>query len=330
MTERPSPSADVPAVGARAPDFFIVGHPKSGTTALYRMLRSHPQIYMPALKEPLFFASDMRPSLQRGAKPRFPATYEEYLTLFAAAAPDQRAGEATPSYLRSHVAAEAIAQAQPAARIIAIFREPASFVRSLHLQRRQEHVESEPELARALALEERRRQERLKVDPRDRPLMLLYSEFVRYVEQLRRYHAVFPREQVMALIYDDFRRDNDATVRSVLRFLDVDDTVPIHTTEANPTVAVRSHRLERLIRGAQSGRGPLSRPAHALLTTLTPQDLRRKLFYPLRKRIIYRNPQPTDEHVMNDVRRRFKGEVEALSQYLDRDLITLWGYDSLD
>jgi hypothetical protein len=33
----------------RVPDFFIVGHHKSGTTALHRMLRSHPQVFMPAL-----------------------------------------------------------------------------------------------------------------------------------------------------------------------------------------------------------------------------------------------------------------------------------------
>jgi hypothetical protein len=28
------------------------------------------------------------------------------------------------------------------------------------------------------------------------------------------------------------------------------------------------------------------------------------------------------------LRRRFKGEVQALSEYLDRDLVTLWGYDA--
>jgi len=31
----------------RIPDFFIIGHHKSGTTALYEMLRRHPQIYLP-------------------------------------------------------------------------------------------------------------------------------------------------------------------------------------------------------------------------------------------------------------------------------------------
>ena len=35
--------------GSRVPDFFIVGHAKCGTTALYEMLRAHPQIYMPYL-----------------------------------------------------------------------------------------------------------------------------------------------------------------------------------------------------------------------------------------------------------------------------------------
>ncbi len=72
-----------------------------------------------------------------------------------------------------------------------------------------------------------------------RPQGLLYSEHVRYVEQLRRYHAVFAREQVLVLIYDDFRADNEATVRRVLRFLDVDDTAPIEAVEANPTVGIR-------------------------------------------------------------------------------------------
>jgi hypothetical protein len=33
---------------------------------------------------------------------------------------------------------------------------------------------------------------------------------------------------------------------------------------------------------------------------------------------------------MRELRRRFKGEVEAISEYLGRDLITLWGYDRVD
>ena len=38
---------------------------------------------------------------------------------------------------------------------------------------------------------------------------------------------LFGRERVLVLIYEDYRRDNEATVRSVLRFLEVDENVPI-------------------------------------------------------------------------------------------------------
>src|SRR5437588_5962186 len=130
----------------RVPDFFIVGHHKSGTTALYEMLRRHPQIFMPDLKEPRFFASDLRPQFEPKSSGIAPRTWEDYLDLFAAARPEQRVGEASPAYLRSSVAAEAIAAAQPGARCIAILREPASFVRSLHLQLVQEHAELEKDL----------------------------------------------------------------------------------------------------------------------------------------------------------------------------------------
>lgn len=80
----------------RVPDFFIVGHQKCGTTALYLMLQHHPQIYMPAEKEPRFFIRELRPRPRKGKKPTRPSTVAEYLAMFADARPDQRAGEASP------------------------------------------------------------------------------------------------------------------------------------------------------------------------------------------------------------------------------------------
>ena len=206
-------SAGPAEVLGRVPDFFILGHPKSGTTALYEMLRRHPQIFMPALKEPAFFATDLRSRFQRKAAGPLPVTLAQYLSLFDAAAPEQLVGEASSSYLVSAHAARAIAELQPGARLIAILREPASFLRSLHLQLLQNHIETERSLRRALALEPARRQGRRIPRRSPRPQALLYSERVRYVEQLRRYRAVFPEEQLLVLIYDDFRAENEATVR---------------------------------------------------------------------------------------------------------------------
>lgn len=95
---------------ARFPDFFIVGHKKSGTTALYEMLRSHPQMFMPAQKDSHFFATDRRPTAANPRDGRLPRTMDEYLLLFAGAAPEQRVGEAsgasrTPSHAQPRSAA---------------------------------------------------------------------------------------------------------------------------------------------------------------------------------------------------------------------------------
>jgi ATP-binding cassette subfamily B protein len=325
------PRAPVPPAPARPaatpgmPDFFIVGHPKCGTTALYEMLRAHPQIHMPACKEPWFFADELheRSPPRPGGTPR---TLAEYLALFAGARPEQRVGEASALYLWSRTAADRIAELRPDARIVAILREPASFLRSLHLQFVQTYVETEGDLRKALALEDdRRRGERL--PPHSYwPRALLYSDHVRYVEQLRRYHVVFPREQVLVLIYDDFRAANEATVRRVLRFLDADETVPVALAEANPTVRARSQRLHELVHAVTVGQGPASGAAKATIKAVAGRRLRRGALHAVQRNVVFTAPRAPDEALMSELRERYRGEVAALSEYIDRDLLSLWGY----
>ncbi len=326
MTRSTEQAQAAPVTRGRMPDFFIVGHSKSGTTALYEMLRAHPQIYLPEMKEPIFFA----PELPREAhRYRAPETIEEYLALFAAAGPEQRVGEASASYLRSPEAAARIAMARPDARIVAILREPASFLRSFHLQCVQAHYETERDLGRALALEpERRKGRRL---PRRSlwPQELLYSDHVRYVEQLRRFGEHFPPEQMLVLIYDDFRADNEATVRRVLRFLDVDGAVPVAGTEANPTVSMRSQRMDDLLYTLSTGQGRLAGMVKRAVTAVTPAGARRRALTLVQRRLVFGDPPEPDEALMLELRRRFKPEVQALSEYLGRDLVALWGYDRL-
>ncbi len=312
----------------RMPDFFIVGHHKSGTTALYHMLRLHPQIYMPDVKEPSFFLSELPARFRKRKSAHRPDTLEEYLSLFAAAGAEQRVGEASASYLWSRTAAAAIAEVQPDARIIAILREPASFLRSLHLQFLRNHAETEKDLRKAIDLEELRHEGEALPRYSTRPQALLYSEQVRYVEQLRRYHAVFPAEQVLVLIYDDYRADNDGTVRRVLRFLDVDDTSPIEVVEANPAARVRSPRLHSFVRSLYLGQDPSTKVLKTGIKALTPRRLRHDALA-VQHRFQRGKPRPPDEELMRELRTRYKGEVVALSEYLDRDLVKLWGYDSI-
>jgi hypothetical protein len=319
------------AAGRRVPDFFIVGHEKCGTTALYMMLRAHPQIYMPDLKEPRFFAPELRSRFRDRATEEVKRlhTLDGYLSLFDDARPEQMAGEASPNYLRSTTAAGRIAEVQPDARIIAILREPAAFLSSFHLQSVDTHLEEEPDFRKALALEDSRREGRNSPRRCHSPQALLYSEHVRYVEQLRRYHAVFPREQVLVLVYEDFRRDNEATARRVLRFLGLDEQVPLEPVETKPLQAVRSMRLHQLRQALWVARNnPAAAPRFwRILNALTPAHIRSDAAWALWRRLLHTTPPARDEALMLELRRRFKPEVVALSEYLDRDLVAEWGYD---
>ncbi len=332
-------SATEPLAQGRVPDFYIVGHAKCGTTALYEMLRRHPQIYMPdyklgAGKEPWYFARENPNPQTSGERSieftgRNMGTFEDYLTLFKDARPDQRVGEASSSYLWSRTAAARIAAVEPNARIIAIIREPASFLRSLHLQLLENHHEAVQDFRTAVELDEERRNNRHIPSFAYWPAALIYSDRVRYVEQLERYHAVFSPEQILVLIYDDFRADNEGTVRRIRRFLEVDDTQPIEVLDANPTIGLRSVRLDAFRRAVHSGQVPVLSQLRSVLKVLTTRRMREAALYPLQRRLIYSKPPPPDEQFMLELRRRFKGEAVALGEYLDRDLVKLWGYDKL-
>jgi hypothetical protein len=329
----PAPPAALGSSHSRVPDFFIVGAPKCGTTALHKTLRLHPQIYMPQLKEPRFLASDMRPRAEYADGPRevgYPKTFEEYLALFDAATREQRVGEATTTYLWSRTAAEQIAALAPDARIIAIVREPASFLRSLHLTFVKGRNETVKDLRKAMSLQDARREGRQIPRGSHRPQLLQYSEHVHYMEQLSRYRAHLPAEQLLVLIYDDFLQDNEAMVRRILRFLEVDDEAPLDLASANVTTStVRSYQVKDAVHTVSTGRGPVSRAAKAAVKALTTHRLRRGAIGTIQRRVVVAEPPPPDERFMLELRRRFKPEVVALSEYLDRDLVSLWGYDEL-
>jgi len=312
----------------RLPDFFIVGHAKCGTTALTKMLKAHPRISIP-VKEPRYFAPELRTRYwrPRSNREKRPRTLQAYRALFAGAGAEQLVGEATPSYLRSATAAAGIAEVRPDARIVAILREPAAFLRSFHLQLLRNYDENQKSFRRALELEPLRKQGRRMPPFSQAPSGLLYSEHVRYVEQLERFHAAFGRERVLILIYDDLRADNERTVRRVLQFLGLDwGECQVPHYELDPLKMPRSVILDQLTRLAAYA--PHSRALSPLLKAAAKTGVGR--LGPLWKRAVYEDTPPPEAELMLALRRRFKGEVEAASEYLGRDLVALWGYDRLD
>ena len=75
----------------KKPDFFIVGAPRCGTTALCQYLDEHPEIYISKPKEPCFFDHDLSPTTLK---------YKEYLELFEPGY-HQLCGEGSTWYLFS-------------------------------------------------------------------------------------------------------------------------------------------------------------------------------------------------------------------------------------
>ena len=60
------------------------------------------------------------------------------------------------------------------------------------------------------------------------------------------------------------------------------------------------------------------------------EHVRTEVLPAMRRRVVYAELERPDERFMLELRGRFKGEVVALSEHLDRDLVGLWGYDGLD
>jgi hypothetical protein len=210
-----------------APDFFIVGAPKCGTTALDAYLAAHPSIFM-AEKEQHFFGSDLQRAWSRPSK-------DEYLRSFTGSELAERRGEGSVWYLMSQYAAEEIHAFDPRARIVVMLRNPIDMLPSLHSQTLLSHAEDIEDFVEALSAESDRRQGK-RIPPHCTfPAALLYRETVRFKQQLERYLAVFERSQIHVVLFDDFASDTHSAYRGVLDFLGVDSTFApsLHIVNAN-------------------------------------------------------------------------------------------------
>lgn len=209
------------------PNFFIVGAPKSGTTSMHNYLAQHPDVFMSRNKEPCFLAPDF-------SSPAYPQTEEEYLRCFEGYSSESRVGESTSTYLYSKLAAKRIHEYAPDAKIIAMVRNPVDLVLSLHAQRLKEGSENIARLEDALEAESDRRQgKRIPVGFRYPKEYLLYREFGKYAEQLKRYFKEFGEESVHVIIFEDFKRDTANEFTKVCHFLNI-------STEFKPDMRIHN------------------------------------------------------------------------------------------
>lgn len=246
------------------PEFFIVGAPKCGTTAMADYLGQHPEIGMCPRKETHVFATDLseRMAMRRGQRPM---DRERFLELFAGLQGERLRGEASVWHLYSATAASEIAAFQPDAKIIVMLRSPVEMLPSLHSQFVFVGIEPEEDFAAALALDAER--ERTGPPPGFPPRS--YRSAVRYAEQLRRYLDVFGRERVHVIVYDEFRDDTLGAYRETCRFLGVEPGFEPNLEIVNPNKRVRSRAMRRFVRKPPEWVRPL-------LHRITTEPMRRR------------------------------------------------------
>ena len=79
------------------PNFIIIGAMKAATTSLYTYLKQHPDVFMPANKEPMFFNNFQKTTdfKVHGRTTKKITTFEEYYALFKGATNEKAIGEAS-------------------------------------------------------------------------------------------------------------------------------------------------------------------------------------------------------------------------------------------
>ncbi len=200
----------------RKPDFFIVGAPKCGTTALHTYLGEHPNVFVCTPKEPNYFATDFPTQ-------RYVRNHDAYLGLYRAATPRHTViGEASAWYLYSGEAIANIRKFEPNARIIAMVRNPVDMLPSLHRMLMFNFAEDVEDLETAWDLQDARRAGHSLPRNRNRRFdvsTLQYSQVCQLGCQIQRLKSVFHDDQVLIIPFDDFTADTQAVYNQVLQFL---------------------------------------------------------------------------------------------------------------
>ncbi|HEX2218358.1 MAG TPA: sulfotransferase domain-containing protein [Gemmatimonadales bacterium] len=293
------------------PSFFIVGAPKCGTTALYEYLRPHPNVFMPEIKEPHFFAKDL------GTYPRI-KTLDDYRALFAGAT-DQHleVGEASVYYLRSTVAIPNIREFNPAAKLIAMFRNPVDMVYSLHSQLLHVSEETVADFATAWRLQERRARG-LDVPPHIRsPLLVQYYQVGQFGTQTERLLSCFPREQVKLILYDDFAASPQRVYDEVIAFLGVPHDGRSEFPRINENKTARVPWLRRFYRKPPPALREAVRSLKRAVGGQTISAAKKKLV--ALNTVRERRPPMTPE-LRAELVAAFRDEVALLGRLMNRDL----------
>ncbi|MFQ5889870.1 MAG: sulfotransferase [Gemmatimonadota bacterium] len=281
----------------KAPNFFILGAAKSGTTTLYRLLSEHPQIFLTRQKETYFFSDEQYFSKGLAAYLR---------NHFNGAGGYPVRGEATANYFHSPdlVAPRLLAAFGPGLRFAVMLRDPVKRAWSHYLHMVRLSAENRPfeEAVRDIG-------GNISRGWRD------YFSDGLYARQLARWYGIFPRENFIFFLTTDLAEDWERVARKAFSFLGVDPDVRIpQRLTRNVAGEVRYRWLARLLNDA---------PKWARrLRVAVPYHLRQQI----RDVINLWNKRPLTENLIIDqeterfLREQYAPDVVRLQDLIGRNL----------
>lgn len=216
------------------PNFLCVGAQKAGTTTLHDILKQHPDIYLPKLKEAHFF--DRPERYIKGIRWWLETFFEDYNN-------EKIMGAITPEYLYYEEVPEKIFHDLRGVKLIIILRNPVDRAYSHYLMSKRRSYETLPFEEAILA-----EPERLRVGGDFERNHFSYIDRGRYAVQLKRYYNLFKQENIMVLIFeDDIKRNIDETIGKIERFLDIEQ-LPLNTKlESNSAREPKNMVLNQLL-----------------------------------------------------------------------------------
>jgi len=312
------------SVNKEIPDFFLIGAAKSGTTSLYSYLSQHPDIFLPDIKEPNYFAYKDVPLSIKGPRTeedliqlllkKTVTNENDYHNLYVAAKEHQITGDCSPRYLYYEKVPELISNERPKAKIIVILRNPVARAYSHYLMNRQRGLEPEESFEKAIDQEGSLKRQGWGWDWH-------YLSLGRYAEQLQRYYDRFPRDNILIILHDDFISDQQSVLQEIYRFLGVDDTYIAdigRQFKVASKVGAADGFLGRLVFATESTR------LGALAIKIVPKKIGLRVQNILRDVISKRHDGRKIPSLSFEIKDRcwqqLQGDVRQLEQLLERDL----------
>lgn len=211
---------------SRMPNFFLIGAPKSGTSALSSYLSAHPDVGFSDPKEPHFFCDDLIG--------HWPVTsIDEYLRCFPEGAFSKPAiGEGSVMYLYSAAAVKNIVKLAPNARFIVMLRNPVDAAYAFHSQMIYTFSESLFDFEDAWRAQARRMNGQCLPDFTLFDGVLQYGDIFSYADQVSRLFSHASRRNVLVLTFDEFTRNPQDAYERTLAFLGL----PQHSLASYPVV----------------------------------------------------------------------------------------------